>query len=95
MHYCIAYDISNDRLRVRVVKLLKKAGLVRLQKSVFIGLSPPQMISDLKKEVSTLLFKTDKFCVIPLDKNAWQSLQLLGLNPSKITLSRAEIVKFF
>ncbi len=31
------YDISNDRIRTRVSKLCKNAGLYRVQKSVFLG----------------------------------------------------------
>ena len=95
MHYCIAYDISVTRVRLQVIKLLKQAGLVRMQKSVFIGVAPPFMIHNIEKAVTSLLLKTDKFCVIPLDKNAWSNLQLLGLNPSKIAFSRAEIAKFY
>jgi CRISPR-associated endonuclease Cas2 len=95
MHYCITYDITNTRVRLRVIKLLKQAGLMRMQKSVFIGISPPYMITDLEQAVKGLLFINDKFCIIPLDKNAWQGLQLLGLNPSKVAFSRAEMVKYY
>ena len=95
MHYCIAYDISVTRVRLKVIKLLKQAGLVRMQKSVFIGIAPPHMVQDIERAVASLLDKADKFCIIPLDKNAWSNLQLLGLNPSKITFSRAEIAQFY
>ncbi len=95
MHYCITYDISSDRTRLRVIKMLKQAGLIRVQKSVFMGISPPHMIHDLKQNTTQLLLKTDKFCIIPLDKNSWGSLQLLGLNPSKMAISRGEMAKFY
>ena len=95
MHYCIAYDISVTRVRLKVIKLLKQAGLVRMQKSVFIGIAPPFMIHDIETAVKNLLLKTDKFCIIPLDKNAWTNLQLLGLNISKTSFSRSEIAKFY
>ena len=35
MHYVICYDLENDRLRDRVVKLLERNGCRRIQKSVF------------------------------------------------------------
>jgi len=37
MHYAISYDISDDRLRERVVKILARHGCRRLQKSVFLA----------------------------------------------------------
>lgn len=37
MHYVICYDISGDRLRDRVVKILEKNGCHRIQKSVFVA----------------------------------------------------------
>jgi CRISPR-associated protein Cas2 len=95
MHYCITYDISSNRTRLRVIKLLKQAGLVRVQKSVFMGISPPHMVHDLKQNTAQLLLKNDKFCIIPLDKTTWANLQLLGLNPSKTVISRGEMAKFY
>ncbi len=35
----IFYDISEDRVRNDVVKLLKRCGFYRLQKSVFVGMT--------------------------------------------------------
>lgn len=34
--YCIAYDISNTKLRTRLAKKLKQKGCTRIQKSLFI-----------------------------------------------------------
>lgn len=35
MHYVICYDLENDRLRGKAVKLLERHGCSRVQKSVF------------------------------------------------------------
>ncbi len=37
MTYLISYDITNDRLRTQIAKVLKRQGCHRLQKSVFIA----------------------------------------------------------
>ena len=37
MTYLICYDITDDKLRLRLSKRLERAGCVRLQKSVFVA----------------------------------------------------------
>lgn len=37
MNYLISYDISDDRQRDRLAKLLERRGCVRVQKSVFLA----------------------------------------------------------
>lgn len=95
MYYCVAYDISSNRLRLRVVKLCKQAGLLRLQKSVFAGRTAPERMADFEREARALLPPTDRLCIIPLDAAAWQSLLLFGQNPPKHILARLEAVRYF
>jgi CRISPR-associated protein Cas2 len=95
MYYCVAYDISNNKLRLKVIKWCKQAGLQRLQKSVFTGPSNGYLIQDLETEVKAILPKTDRFCIIPMDNVAWQKMLLLGSGASKAALERKEKVRYF
>jgi CRISPR-associated protein Cas2 len=78
MYYCIAYDIRCNRLRRRVVKWCKQAGLRRMQRSVFAGRVPAPLLRELKTQVTAELPDHDRFCIIPLDKNAVNNIVLLG-----------------
>ncbi|MEY4928210.1 MAG: hypothetical protein RI894_2648 [Bacteroidota bacterium] len=40
MHIWVFYDISNNKLRLRISRLCKQVGLLRVQKSVFCGKLP-------------------------------------------------------
>jgi CRISPR-associated endonuclease Cas2 len=78
MYYCVSYDISSNRLRLKVVRWCKKAGLVRLQRSVFIGPSKRTLIEDLRQEVMAVLPATDRFVIISLDNDIWQNVIIAG-----------------
>ncbi len=72
--YCVAYDISNNRLRRRASKLCRLAGLERLQRSVFVGPSDSKRIAELENELRPILPRTDQLFVIPLDKIRYNDL---------------------
>jgi CRISPR-associated endonuclease Cas2 len=56
MNYIISYDISDDRLRLKIAKHLLANGCFRLQKSVFIAPKfHPHTIKTLKQEVIAFL----------------------------------------
>ena len=56
MFYFLSYDISNDRLRLKVSKHLLASGCFRLQKSVFIAPNyKSKELQLLKKEVLKLI----------------------------------------
>ena len=56
MHYIISYDISDDKLRLKISKLLLASGCFRLQKSVFIAPNfPTKQIKLLKQDVLKML----------------------------------------
>ncbi len=95
MYYCVAYDVGNARVRRRMVKWCKQAGLVRLQHSVFAGLANAARLHELEENARAELAPSDRFCVIPLDRAAWQNLLLLGKQPDKEALSRTALVRYF
>lgn len=63
----IVYDIHDDRLRYRIAELLKDEGLIRIQKSAFIGSLTPQERRDLVQRLSRLpLSSSDRIDLFPI-----------------------------
>lgn len=76
MMYLISYDIASTRVRTKVSKELLKAGLERVQYSVFIGnLSEVERIH-LETKVEKLTAKETDFTilVLPLHNDMLQDL---------------------
>lgn len=95
MHYCVAYDISSARTRRRVIQWCKRAGLRRLQKSVFTGPAPLALIRELENNARAELGPLDRLCIFPLDAGARQRLLLLGDQAALEALDRSERLLFF
>jgi CRISPR-associated protein Cas2 len=75
MYVCIAYDISSNRLRLKVSKYCKKIGLQRLQKSMFWGETRKEMVAELEKDIRPLLSpRSDQLAIIPLDSNVFKEI---------------------
>ena len=96
MYYSICYDISNDKTRRKAAKMCKKAGLVRVQKSVFMGHSQDFRVREIKDVLRPLLnAKTDSLSIQPLDKMAFQNLNFIGKTIEKSAVARKQWVIFF
>lgn len=83
MHLCVAYDIGSNRLRLRVARLCKRIGLIRIQKSVFAGRAKPADIAELEDTFKPLLSQHDKLIILPLDKPTFRNL-LTQSNDAKL-----------
>ncbi len=95
MYYNISYDISSNKTRRLAVKLCKKAGLVRVQRSVFIGASLPSLIHAIRTELLPLLDpKRDSLHLQPLDRQTYARLQLHGNLTDKTAIAREQKVVF-
>jgi len=72
-NYLISYDISSDRLRTKVAKILERHGCKRIQKSVFFA---PRYLPDelkrLRADLSKLLTRAaepaDSILCVPIQK---------------------------
>lgn len=84
MYYIITYDIEEDRTRNYIAKLLEKKGCARIQKSVFWVFSNPKKIRELQYELKKGIdFENEpgnNILFIPLDKDHFQQILLLGNN---------------
>ncbi|MFN9139116.1 MAG: CRISPR-associated endonuclease Cas2 [Planctomyces sp.] len=65
--YVAAYDVSNDRQRQRVSRVLEEYG-VRVQRSVYLVWLTPEEVPELRRAIGPLLAATDQFDVFPVDE---------------------------
>ncbi|HQZ66564.1 MAG TPA: CRISPR-associated endonuclease Cas2 [Planctomycetaceae bacterium] len=79
--YLAAYDVTNDRQRTRVARVLDRYG-ERIQRSVFVLWIQPDDLPELRREVGSLLQKDDRFDLFPVDERgtrrriSWQRPQV-------------------
>ncbi len=75
MTWVIAYDVTADRRRTKIAKLLAAKG-IRLQKSVFLVEGQPRQVGRLVRELAVLIDdSTDRICAWPLSE-AWNVQQM-------------------
>lgn len=55
MYTLVIYDITDDDIRGKVAKACMEAGLVRIQKSAFLGRIDSQVRKSLKRRLARLL----------------------------------------
>ena len=67
MLFLAAYDISSDRRRQRVAKILQRFGN-RIQESVFELRLSPEEILELQRLVGAHLATEDCFEIVPVDE---------------------------
>jgi CRISPR-associated protein Cas2 len=65
--YVAAYDVSEDRRRNKVSKVLCQYGH-RVQKSVFVVQVTPDELPDLRRQVGEHLGLDDQFDLFPVDE---------------------------
>lgn len=83
MFYLICYDITNDRRRDRVSRLLEGYGM-RVQKSVFECVLTPDQYELLQKRFQTKRYlnpNEDQLRFYPLSPRHRKMVLLLGLQP--------------
>ncbi len=81
MIYILFYDISSDRYRNKIAKLLVKTGFERLQLSVFTGLENPVKNQALWQLVTKILKNEQeaKFFVLPVKNDYFCAMQGIGI----------------
>ena len=95
MYYAVFYDISHAKTRRLAVKLCKQAGLVRVQRSVFIGRAPASKIADMETELKPLLTgPSDSLSIQPLDRAAFHRLRFAGKKMAKPDILRKHLAVF-
>lgn len=77
--YYAIYDISDDVVRSYVIKMLKNAGFVRVQKSAFCGTLVNQKKKDLLEDVKKVLTdERDSFYLILTCQQCFGRISVVG-----------------
>lgn len=75
----VIYDIVSDRSRSKVAKSCEKAGIYRVQKSVFLGDLNKTQILELTETITELIdMNVDSVYIFPMSKDEFQASALLG-----------------
>ena len=75
------YDIQNDKKRKEVIKIAQANGLIRVQKSVFVGDVNKRRIDLLTNASKKVIDKnTDSIFIFPIAQDDYDKLVMIGRN---------------
>ncbi len=75
----VMYDIKDDRARTKISKACEKAGLNRVQYSVFLGSIEKSFLDELQIRIEELInAEKDSVYIFPMSKNELRETVLLG-----------------
>jgi len=79
MRYLVAYDITDDRTRDRLAKILLDFGK-RLQESLFLcEIDPDQKAKLLERAKKVVNPIEDKLHLIPICNQCWENVEAIGI----------------
>ncbi|AIC15992.1 CRISPR-associated endonuclease Cas2 [Nitrososphaera viennensis] len=76
--YYAIYDISDNLVRSNVIRILKNAGFVRIQKSAFCGTLVNQKKKDLLEDIKRVIKDEDSFYLILTCQQCFGRISVLG-----------------
>ena len=92
----VIYDITEDKQRNRVAKYCKQAGLIRVQKSVFLGSLERSRFDELsemcKEEIDA---DTDSLYLFPFCEDDFKKIKVHGQGFDKKLVSDDILQQFF
>ncbi len=92
----ILYDISNNKNRTKIAKECKKAGLIRVQKSIFLGKIKWNRFDELTEMFDELIDEeTDKVYLFPFCQDDFKQIKVLGQGFDKKLVNDEILSKFF
>ena len=92
----ILYDISNNKVRTKVSKECKKAGLIRVQKSIFLGKLKWNRFDELSEMFDELIDDDlDKVYLFPFCQDDFKQIKVLGQGFDKKLVNDEILSKFF
>ncbi len=84
----VMYDIVKDKARTKVAKCCEKAGIYRVQYSVFLGELSKTKRKELKCQIEDLIdLAIDRVYIFPMCREDFNSCDLMGqaFDPDLIT----------
>lgn len=92
----VMYDITNDKVRRKAIKVCKNVGLYRVQKSVFLGEIEDNDFDEIKLKLEdTIDQDVDSVYVFPMSKKELNKAGLIGQAFDKELVTDEIISKFF
>ncbi len=90
------YDITNNKVRRKIVKICKNIGLYRVQKSVFLGDINKNSLDELSLQSREVIDeKKDSVYIFQMCKPDFDSVILLGQAFDKKLVSDEILEKFY
>lgn len=84
MYVWIMYDIRAEKVRRKVARLCKQAGLHRVQQSVFLGKVKARRLREVYETAKTMLNPgTDRICLVEITKASFRTMRQTGM-PEKL-----------
>lgn len=78
MYYAV-YDITENSIRTSIIQVLKNAGFIRIQKSVFCGRLSSQQKKDIIELIKELIKKEeDSFYLLLSCNQCFGKVQIIG-----------------
>lgn len=83
MIFFVMYDIASNKVRRAVVKYLERSGCHRVQRSIFLADTKPEMCQQIQKdlaEVQAMYDNKDSIFIVPLSIDYIRSMKVIGEN---------------
>ena len=92
----VMYDIADDKIRRKAIKICKNVGLYRVQKSIFLGDIEENDFDEVKLRLEdTVDLKNDSVSVFTMSKKELNKAGLIGQAFDKELVTDEIISKFF
>jgi len=92
----IVYDIVENKTRTKVAKVCKKAGLIRVQKSVFLGRLEWNRFDELGEQCRSIINEdTDSLYVFPFCQEDFRRIKVLGQGFDRKLVNDEILAMFF
>ncbi|QTA93735.1 CRISPR-associated endonuclease Cas2 [Desulfonema magnum] len=92
----IIYDISENKVRNKVAKACKQYGLIRVQKSVFLGRLESNRFDELgEKCLSLINEKTDSVYLFPFCQDDFRRIKVMGQGFDRKLVNDEILAEFF
>ncbi|MCI9062528.1 MULTISPECIES: CRISPR-associated endonuclease Cas2 [Romboutsia] len=92
----VMYDIADDKIRRKAIKICKNVGLYRVQKSIFLGDIEENDFDEVKLRLEdTVDLKIDSVYVFTMSKKELNKAGLIGQAFDKELVTDEIISKFF
>ena len=96
MFIWVIYDVKKNKTRNRIIKQCKKAGLYRVQKSVFFGNIEINELKGLKIMFKYIIdTEEDSIYILPMSKKHLDEARFIGLSFDKELVCGEKQVTFF